>query len=333
VWRGDAGIAMTAITARPPLTGVDPVVVRDLRMSYGDVEVLRGLDLSLQRGETLAVLGPNGAGKTTAIEILEGFRRRTSGSVSVLGVDPQDGGRDWRARIGVVLQSSATELELTARERLCLYAGYYPHPLDPDAVLRQIGLTDQAYVRCGRLSGGQLRRLDVGLALVGDPELLFLDEPTTGFDPVARRAAWDLIAQLRAGGMAIVLTTHQLEEAEFLADRIAVIVDGQVRATGTPPELIREHRSWHRHTVVVQCRLEPSVQTRQLPPEPLADVRYRPEDGQLTLRTDEPMAVLVALDRWSAEQAVTITELQVRQPSLEDVYLALITDTATGAAR
>jgi ABC-2 type transport system ATP-binding protein len=308
----------------------DPVIVRNLWKSYGPVEVLRGFDLRLATGEILAVLGPNGAGKTTAVEILEGFRRRSAGVVVVLGVDPQDAGRTWRARIGVVLQSSATELELTARERLRLYAGYYPHPRDADDVLRLIGLADQGSVRCGRLSGGQLRRLDVGLALIGNPELLFLDEPTTGFDPVARRAAWDLIRELRREGMTIVATTHQLEEAEQLADRIAVVLGGRVVATGTPAELVQEHRRRHRESVRVHCRLTETVASSPIVAgllERFAGTVALSTTGELNIRTDEPLAVLAQLERWAGEHAVVVDDLQVHQASLEDAYLALIAET------
>jgi ABC-2 type transport system ATP-binding protein len=301
------------------MSGPDAVVVEDLRMSYGDLEVLHGVDLRIGPGEVVAVLGPNGAGKTTAVEILEGFRDRSGGSVRVLGVDPRHGDRDWRARLGVVLQTSQTETELTARERLRLYAGYHPRPRDVDEILRLIGLSDQAYVRCGRLSGGQLRRLDVGLALVGDPELLVLDEPTTGFDPVARLAAWDLIDDLAAAGMTIVLTTHQLDEAERLADRIAVVLSGRVVADGSGADLVREYR--HRNTRTVRI----SATVHNGFPSTLPDPATVDGD-QVTWHTDDPLALLVRLDCWAREQSIAVTELQVRQPTLEDAYLALIAE-------
>jgi ABC-2 type transport system ATP-binding protein len=309
---------------------VDPVVVEALTMSYGATPVLHGLDLRVHAGGVVAVLGPNGAGKTTAIEILEGFRHRTGGSVAVFGADPQRAGREWRARIGIVLQSSATELELTARERLRLYAGYFPRPRDPDRLLGLIGLTEQRDVRCGRLSGGQLRRLDVALALVGAPDLVFLDEPTTGFDPASRRAAWDLIDQLRRDGLTILLTTHQMEEAQRLADRIAVVAGGRVVAEGSPADLVREYRRRHSGSVVITCRLS-SVhhgQTMAVPkPDQLAATACESDLDQLTVHTDEPLATVVRLDRWASEQALTVDDLQVRQPSLEDAYLALTTQT------
>jgi ABC-2 type transport system ATP-binding protein len=289
-------------------------------MSYGDLEVLHGLQLRIARGEVVAVLGPNGAGKTTAVEILEGFRHRSAGHVRVLGVDPQHGDRAWRARIGVVLQTTQTETELTVRERLRLYAGYYRRPRDVDEILRLIGLSDQADVRCGRLSGGQLRRLDVGLALVGDPELLFLDEPTTGFDPVARLAAWDLIAELAAAGMTIVLTTHQLDEAERLADRIAVVLSGRVVADGRGVDLVRAYRLRSNRTIRVSATVDNGC-VSTLPDPATVD------GDRVSWHTDDPLALLVRLDCWAREHAVAIADLQVRQPTLEDAYLALIEET------
>ena len=213
------------------------IEVSGLRMAYGEFEAVRGVDFTVARGEVFAVLGPNGAGKTTTIEHLEGFQPRSGGQARVLGEDPQAATARWRGRIGVVLQESNIEPELTVREVIELYAGYHEHPLPVAEALRLAGLEDLADRRGGRLSGGQQRRVDVALALVGDPELVFLDEPTTGFDPVARRAAWEMVAGLRRLGKTIVLTTHYLEEAEFLADRIAVIVRGEIVAQGTPATL------------------------------------------------------------------------------------------------
>jgi len=210
-----------------------PVIeVRGLRMSYGGFEAIRGVDLEVRAGEVFAFLGPNGAGKTTTVEILEGFRRRTAGEIAVLGEDPANAGGEWRARIGVVLQESEPEPELTVQECLSLYAGYYPMTRSITETLELVGLSEQSQTRCSWLSGGQRRRLDVGLALVGDPELLFLDEPTTGFDPSARRSAWTVISGLRDLGKTILLTTHYMDEAEHLADRIAVIARGQIVAEG-----------------------------------------------------------------------------------------------------
>jgi ABC-2 type transport system ATP-binding protein len=215
-------------SSRPPV-----IEVRGLRKSYDGVEAVAGVDLELRAGEVFAFLGPNGAGKTTTVEILEGYRRRDAGDVLVLGVDPAGAGRDWRARIGVVLQESQPEDELTVEECLSLYAGYYPRPRPVAETLELVGLAGRRSARCGRLSGGQRRRLDVALALIGDPELIFLDEPTTGFDPAARKSAWDVIAGLRDLGKTIFLTTHYMEEAEYLADRIAVLAAGRIVAEGS----------------------------------------------------------------------------------------------------
>src|SRR5664279_700772 len=213
------------------------ITVRGLRMKYGSVEAVAGIDLDVYAGEVFAFLGPNGAGKTTTVEILEGYRKRSAGEVSVLGVDPGRADGVWRGRIGVVLQESEPEAELTVEECLSLYAGYYPAPRPVAETLDLVGLKQRAGSRCGRLSGGQRRRLDVALALIGDPELLFLDEPTTGFDPSARRSAWEVIAGLRSLGKTIFLTTHYMEEAEYLADRVAVIAAGRIVAEGTPATL------------------------------------------------------------------------------------------------
>jgi ABC-2 type transport system ATP-binding protein len=210
---------------------------RGLRKRYGDVEAVRGIDLIVRTGEIFAFLGPNGAGKTTTVEMLEGYRRRDFGEVSVLGSDPARPAPGWRARIGVVLQESEPEAELTAEECLSLYAGYYPRPRPVAETLELVGLTGHRAARCGRMSGGQRRRLDVALALIGDPELIFLDEPTTGFDPAARQSAWAVIAGLRDLGKTIFLTTHYMEEAEELADRIAVLAAGRIVAEGTAATL------------------------------------------------------------------------------------------------
>ncbi|HET6795260.1 MAG TPA: ABC transporter ATP-binding protein, partial [Acidimicrobiales bacterium] len=235
--------------------------VAGLRMGYGRREVLHGIDLEVRRGEIFAFLGPNGAGKTTTVEILEGYRRRTGGDVEVLGSDPERGGAGWRERVGVVLQTCTPEPELTVAETVALYAGFYSDPRPVAEVIELVGLSEEATTRVEGLSGGQQRRLDVGLALVGRPELVFLDEPTTGFDPAARRAAWKVIADLRATGVTVFLTTHYLEEAEFLADRIAVIAGGRIVASGTPSTLGGRDRS------VTRIRVEtgPAAELPRLP--------------------------------------------------------------------
>jgi ABC-2 type transport system ATP-binding protein len=275
---------------------VTAVAVENLQKRYGENEALRGISFEIREGEVFSLLGPNGAGKTTAVEILEGYRRRDGGSVVVLGIDPQSAPREWRARIGVVLQSSAMYELLTVRESLALFAGYYPHPRDVDDVIAVIGLQDKAGARARTLSGGQRRRLDFGLALVGDPELVFLDEPTTGFDPAARRAAWETIRNLRELGKTILLTTHYLDEAEQLSDRVAVLREGRIVATGTPAELTRT---------------------------PKTEIRYRENGRVVTLETAEPTRVLAELTARAVADGRELEELEVRRPTLEEVYLSL----------
>jgi ABC-2 type transport system ATP-binding protein len=291
--------------------------VEDLRMRYGDVEAVQGVDLEVRRGEIFALLGPNGAGKTTTVEILEGYRRRTSGRVVVLGADPQTADAIWRGRVGVVLQDCVPEPELNVEETLAMYAGFFDRPLAVAEVLRLVGLEGQSATRNERLSGGQQRRLDFGLALVGDPEVIFLDEPTTGFDPAARRAAWRVVSDLRALGKTIVLTTHYLEEAEALADRIAVMVGGRIVAEGTPATLGGRDRAPTEVTLQVRSR-------RWLPdlPEGLRG-RAAMGDGCITILTSTPIEDVHALCGWALDQGVGTDGLEVRQPSLEDVYLRL----------
>src|ERR671931_1778820 len=238
------------------------ISVRGLRKSYGTLEAVRGIDLDVAPRRIFAFLGPNGAGKTTTVEILEGYRERSSGEVRVLGVDPASAGRDWRQRIGIVLQESRMHPELTVRESLELFAGYYRSPRDVDDTVALVGLTDKANDRVARLSGGQQRRLDVALALIGDPELLFLDEPTTGFDPLARRRAWEVIASLRDLGKTIFLTTHYMEEAQELADEVAIIAGGQIVAHGTPRDLSSRDGRVSR----ISFRLPAGVAAEELPP-------------------------------------------------------------------
>jgi ABC-2 type transport system ATP-binding protein len=287
------------------------IEVRSLRMSYGEQVVVHGIDLCVRRGEVFAILGPNGAGKTSTIEILEGLRRRSGGDVQVLGEDPEHAGGRWREQIGVVLQSSTPEPDLSVRETLQLYAGFYARPARIDSVLELCGLAEQAAVRNRRLSGGQQRRLDVALALVGNPELLFLDEPTTGFDPAARRSAWEMIGGLRARGSTIVLTTHYLEEAETLADRIAVIDRGRIVAEGTPADLGGRDRA----DTDISFTLPPAA------PSPTS-VR-RQEDGRFAVRTQDPTHTLLELTRWAVERGLVLGDITVLRPSLENVYLRL----------
>jgi ABC-2 type transport system ATP-binding protein len=297
----------------------DPVIaVRGLRMAYGGFEAVRGLDLTVYRGEVVAVLGPNGAGKTTTMEILEGFRRRTGGTVTVLGEDPAAAGAAWRARIGVVLQESEPEPELTVRECLALYAGYYPCPRPIDATLALVGLTEKRDTRCGQLSGGQRRRLDVALALIGAPELIFLDEPTTGFDPAARRASWEVVAGLRQLGTTIVLTTHYMEEAEALADRITVVAAGRVVAEGTPGTLGGRDAA----AAVISFTLPAGVAESDLPAELQERLTVVP-GAPVALRTEHPLPLLGLLAAWAAARGLELPDLGVHRPSLEDVYLQL----------
>jgi ABC-2 type transport system ATP-binding protein len=274
------------------------IEVIDLRKAYGSREVLHGLDFRVESGEVFALLGPNGAGKTTTVEILEGYRSRNGGDARVLGVDPGEGGPALRARIGIVLQSSAVYPTLTARETLELFAGYYPRPRDVHEVLELVGLAERADVRVRALSGGQLRRLDLGLALVGDPELVFLDEPTTGFDPEARRRAWDTIRGLRDLGKTVLLTTHYLEEAHRLADRVAILRDGRIVATGSPHDLLAANGS--------------------------VEIRFRKRGELIVLHTDEPTRVLNEVTSQALDEGVELEALEVRRQSLEDVYLDLV---------
>jgi ABC-2 type transport system ATP-binding protein len=279
----------------PPVT--DPVIsMRSLVKRYGDLTAVDHLDLDIHHGEIFALLGPNGAGKTTTVEILEGYRDATSGEVRVLGEDPATAGVDWRARVGVVHQSSGAFDQLTVAEVLHHFAGYYPDPNDPDGVIDQVGLASKRDVRTTKLSGGQRRRLDVALAIVGRPELVFLDEPTTGFDPEARRRFWGLIEDLRDLGTTIVLTTHYLDEAEALADRVGVIVGGRLVDVGSPA------------TIGGRADAE-------------ARVTFRGPDGIEVRLTPHPTAVVAELTRRFGGE---VPDLTVTRPSLEDVYLQMI---------
>jgi ABC-2 type transport system ATP-binding protein len=273
------------------------VSVRGLRKSYGDFEALKGIDFELRTGEVFGLLGPNGAGKTTTVEILEGYRRRDGGEVAVLDADPATAGLGWRARIGVVLQSSAMYENLTVDESLSQFAGYYEHPRSVDEVVELVGLEEKRGDRVRRLSGGQRRRLDLGLALVGDPELIFLDEPTTGFDPGARRRAWGTIRSLSALGKTILLTTHYLDEVEQLADRVAVLREGRIVASGTVAELTSS--------------------------TPATEIRYRRNGKEVVVETEEPTRVLHELTAAALAEGEELDGLEVRRPSLEEVYLSL----------
>ncbi|MGO8958362.1 MAG: ABC transporter ATP-binding protein [Streptosporangiaceae bacterium] len=318
---------MTVGQDRTSADAADTVIeVSGLQMRYGTVEAVRGIDLRVTRGEVFAFLGPNGAGKTTTVEILEGYRRRTAGAVTVLGQDPVHGGPSWRARIGVVLQESEPERDLTAFECLEMYAGYYPAPRDVGETLELVGLSDQAGAIATRLSGGQRRRLDVALALIGNPELLFLDEPTTGFDPSARRAAWEMISGLRALGVTVFLTTHYMDEAEHLADRVAVIAHGQIVAEGPPGTLAgREHAA-----AEIRFSLPPGVTITQLP-EPVRCALADTDGDRVLLRADSTVPVLGPLLRWAESCGADLDDLDVRKPSLEDIYLALTDAKAQGS--
>ena len=273
------------------------IEVSGLRKAYGSLEAIRGVDFAIEEGEVFGLLGPNGAGKTTTVEILEGYRKRDAGEIRVLGHDPERPGKDFRERIGVVLQQSEMWPNLTVRETHAIFAGYYRAPRDVDEVVALVGLQQKANARVKSLSGGQKRRLDLGIALVGDPDLVFLDEPTTGFDPQARRAAWEMIRSLRSLGKTVVLTTHYLDEAEQLSDRVAVMREGRIVRVGTPAELTTT-----------------DLQT---------EIRYRRNGEEVLVQTAEPTRVLAELTSAAVARGEELEGLQVRRPSLEEVYLAL----------
>jgi len=276
---------------------VSAISVRDLRKSYGAHEALRGIGFEIAEGEVFGLLGPNGAGKTTTVEILEGYRKRDGGEVDVLGYDPERTDRGFRERIGVVLQQSQLWPTLTVAETHRMFAGYYKHPRDIDEVIAVVGLEKKRDARVKTLSGGQKRRLDLGVALVGDPDLVFLDEPTTGFDPAARRAAWEMIRSLRSLGKTILLTTHYLDEAEQLADRVAVLLDGRIVREGTPAELTGGNSE--------------------------TEIRYRQNGREVVIHTTEPTRLLHELTEKALADGSELEGLEVRRPTLEDVYLLI----------
>jgi len=298
------------------------VVVSGLTKAYGRVVAVAGVDLRIGPGEVFALLGPNGAGKTTIVEILEGYRRRDSGEVAVLGLDPGHQRAKLKPRIGIVLQSTGVDRYLTVAETIAMYSGYYPHPRPVDEVIEVVGLTGKRNSRVVRLSGGQQRRLDVAIALAGDPDLLFLDEPTTGFDPSARHEAWQVVMNLSALGKTVLLTTHYMDEAQYLADRVAVIAAGRIVAEGTPATLAGRDTARAR----LRFRLpDGATLPAEVPREPTADgwVEFAPEN--LT-------AALHRLTGWAIEHGFDVDDLQVLRPSLEDVYLQLTEGTVTAAA-
>lgn len=295
------------------------VQVRGLVKSYANVAAVKGIDLDIHRGEIFALLGPNGAGKTTTVEILEGYRQRDKGDITVLGYDPGHERAHLKKRIGVVLQATGIEPYLTVRESVAMYADLYPHPRTVDEVIDLVGLTAKSHERVRRLSGGQQRRLDMAIALAGDPELLFLDEPTTGFDPAARREAWEVVKNLASLGKTVLLTTHFMDEAQYLADRVAVIVHGQVVAEGTPSTLGFRDRA----KVLVRYRLPPGA----VPPVGL----YGPpgSDGFVEVAVEDAVSDVHRLLQWAIDERLDLDGFEVKRPSLEDVYLAL-TDSLSG---
>ena len=293
------------------------IEVHGLRKTYGSHDAVRGIDLQVASGEVFALLGPNGAGKTTTVEILEGHRSRSSGQVSVLGHDPGLNDRAHKQRVGIVLQSTSVDQYLSVEETINQFRGYYPHPLPLEDLLDLVGLRDQRRERVKKLSGGQQRRLDVAIGLAGNPELLFLDEPTTGFDPAARRGAWEMVRGLKSLGKTVLLTTHYMEEAEYLADRVAILVQGQIVAEGAPGDLALRDR-----TTTVRFRLPddaPSLPS-ELPATPDGS-------GAYSLAADNPTRTLHSLTAWAVENGIELEELTVTHPTLEDLFIELVGET------
>jgi ABC-2 type transport system ATP-binding protein len=300
--------------------GGTAIQVTDLRKRYGEVEAVKGISFELAEGECLAMVGPNGAGKTTTVEILEGFRPRSGGEVRVLGMDPERAERDFRERIGIVLQSSGLDRNLTVKEMVYFYGGYYPAPRDVDETVELVGLGEKRDSRVKALSGGQQRRLDLALGIVGDPDLIFLDEPTTGFDPSARRHSWELVDNLRSLGKTILLTTHYMDEAQSLADRVLVLARGTIVAEGSPESLGGRDLA----EAVISFRLPAGLSLGDLP----SGLPSRPEvqDNLVLLRTPTPTAALNLLTGWAVGRGEELEALAVTRPSLEDVYLELTGD-------
>jgi ABC-2 type transport system ATP-binding protein len=295
---------------------VPVIAVDELRKTYGDIDAVKGISFEVEQGEVVALLGPNGAGKTTTTEILEGYRSRTSGSVSVLGMDPAAGGRSYRERIGIVLQEAGFEEQFSVRELVRLQAGFYPKPRPVDEVIDMVELGEKRDARVKTLSGGQRRRLDLALGIVGDPEVLFLDEPTTGFDPSARRRAWGLVEGLRELGTTILLTTHYMDEADRLADRLVVMSKGTIVAEGTPAQLAADAGE----DTIVSFRLPDGASAEDLP-SVAGGASVSGEHVELS--SERPTADIHVLAEWAVDRDIELAELRLSRPSLEDVYLRL----------
>jgi ABC-2 type transport system ATP-binding protein len=294
------------------------VEITDLRKSYGSVEAVRGISLTVNEGEVFALLGPNGAGKTTTVEILEGFRRRDSGDVSVLGFDPATGDRKLKEQMGIVLQTVGVDPYLTVAETVDMFRGFYPKPRPRDEVIGLVGLTEKRDSRVTKLSGGQQRRLDMAIALAGDPSLLFLDEPTTGFDPGARRSAWETIKGLAGLGKTIFLTSHSMDEVQYLADRVAIIAAGRVVAEGTPDTLAGREKA----AATIRFRL--SFDADELPE--LLRASAKADAGEIELETLDPTRTMYELTSWAVQAGISLEGLEITRPTLEDVYLQITQD-------